>query len=229
MIGILAGMGPRSTAPFIELVVAECQRQYGAKEDIDFPKMMICSQPAPIYTDRPLDHAALSKAIRDGLQHLERTGADFLAIACNTAHIYYAQLSRSVNVPLLNMVDLAVAQLPETSRSVAVIATRATVQARIYQEAVEQRGFKLATSSWQDEVDRLITASRTSQDVAMIARLWREVLERIEASNVDSAVVACSDLNLRHAVTPVRLVDASLALAAEIVREWRSRVTHSDM
>ena len=32
--GILAGMGPHSTAPFLELVIAECQRQYGAADDI---------------------------------------------------------------------------------------------------------------------------------------------------------------------------------------------------
>jgi len=30
-------MGPRSTAPFIDLVITECQRQYGAGDDIDFP------------------------------------------------------------------------------------------------------------------------------------------------------------------------------------------------
>lgn len=87
-IGILAGMGPRSTGPFIDMVVTECQRQYGARDDIDFPKMMICSQPAPFYEDRPVDDAALEEAIRSGLQDLERTGVDFLAIACNTVHIY---------------------------------------------------------------------------------------------------------------------------------------------
>ena len=58
-IGILAGMGPRSTAPFIDLVLTECQSQYGATNDIDFPKMMICSLPAPFYPDRPTDHAAM--------------------------------------------------------------------------------------------------------------------------------------------------------------------------
>lgn len=35
-------MGPRSTAPFIDLVITECQTQYGARDDIDFPRMMIC-------------------------------------------------------------------------------------------------------------------------------------------------------------------------------------------
>ena len=42
-IGILAGMGPRSTAPFVDLVIPECQIQYGARDDIDFQKMMISS------------------------------------------------------------------------------------------------------------------------------------------------------------------------------------------
>ena len=83
-IGILAGMGPRSTAPFIDLVVTECQNQYGARDDIDFPKMLICSQPAPFYEDRPVDHAALEAAILDGLHTLENAGASFLAMACNT-------------------------------------------------------------------------------------------------------------------------------------------------
>lgn len=83
-IGILAGMGPRSTGPFIDLVVTQCQEIYGARHDIDFPRMLICWQPAPFYEDRPTDHVALEAAIRDGLRYLESAGADFLAIACNS-------------------------------------------------------------------------------------------------------------------------------------------------
>ncbi|WBV23599.1 MULTISPECIES: hypothetical protein [Pantoea] len=36
-IGVLAGMGPRSTAPFIDMLVTDCQVGYGAKYDLDFP------------------------------------------------------------------------------------------------------------------------------------------------------------------------------------------------
>lgn len=43
IIGILAGMGPRSTSQFIDLIIDECQTQYGAKYDEDFPKIMIYS------------------------------------------------------------------------------------------------------------------------------------------------------------------------------------------
>lgn len=50
LIGILAGMGPRSTAPFVDLVIDECQSQYGATFDIDFPRMLILSQPTPFFS-----------------------------------------------------------------------------------------------------------------------------------------------------------------------------------
>ena len=88
MIGILAGMGPKSTGPFVDTVVAECQTIYGAKHDIDFPHMMIYSCPTPFYMDRPIDHAAMKKAIIEGAQKLESTGVDFIAMPCNTAHLY---------------------------------------------------------------------------------------------------------------------------------------------
>ena len=45
VIGILAGMGPRSTAPFVDMLVDACQRQYGARYDIDFPPMLIYALP----------------------------------------------------------------------------------------------------------------------------------------------------------------------------------------
>ncbi len=106
-IGILADIGPRSTAPFVDLVVDECQRQYGARSDDEFPSMMIFSLPTPFYLDRPIDHGALRAAILAGLQRLAGTGVAFVAMPCNTAHIYYDDLAASIDAPLLNMVDEA--------------------------------------------------------------------------------------------------------------------------
>lgn len=37
MIGVFAGMGPKSTGPFVDKVVDQCQKIFGAINDIDFP------------------------------------------------------------------------------------------------------------------------------------------------------------------------------------------------
>ena len=116
MIGILAGMGPKSTGPFVDTVVAECQTIYGAKHDMDFPHMMIYSCPTPFYMDRPIDHEAMKKAIIEGAQKLESTGASFIAMPCNTAHLYFEELQQSLSIPILNIVDETLKAIPETAK-----------------------------------------------------------------------------------------------------------------
>lgn len=224
-IGILAGMGPRSTGPFLDLVVTACQEIYGARHDIDFPKMLICSQPAPFYEDRPIDHAALEAATLDGLKHLESAGVDFLAIACNTVHIYYPRLAAAVSVPLLNIVDLAVQAVPVSSRAVALVAARPTVESGIFQEALQTAGHQVIDLDWQDRVDVMLSAVRETTDPETFRRLWAPLLEKARNAGVEVVLVACLDLSavVRFAETPLRIVDAADCLARAVVEQWLAR------
>ncbi len=54
--------------------------------------MMIYSLPTPFYIDRPINHELMKETIIDGLQKLESTGVNFIAMPCNSAHIYFKEL-----------------------------------------------------------------------------------------------------------------------------------------
>lgn len=224
LIGILAGMGPRSTAPFVDMIVDACQRHYGARYDIDFPPMLIYSLPTPFYVDRPIDHAALEAAILAGLRKLEDAGVAFVAMPCNSAHIYFEQLAAGIHVPLLNMIDTALAALPAASNTVALLATRPTVESRIYQDAVERAGKQLLLGeAWQARVDALILAIKSALDRAPARELWRELVADLQAAGADTLLLACTDLNAVSAtvVMPLALVDATRCLAEATIRMWR--------
>lgn len=222
-IGVLAGMGPRSTAPFIDLLVDECQRQYGAAQDLDFPPMLIYSLPTPFYLDRPLDHAALAACVQAGLERLAGTGVALIAMPCNSAHRYHARLAAALAVPLLNMVELAAAALPPEARRVALLAARPTVEGALYQPALAAAGRACYHSQeLQAAVDALIGAVKGGPPAQARPR-WQTVLGLLEAARVDTALVACTDLNavLDSAPAPCCLVDATRALAAETIARWR--------
>jgi len=217
-------MGPRSTAPFVDMLVNACQRQYGARYDIDFPPMLIYSLPTPFYVDRPIDHAALEAAIGAGLRKLEDAGVAFVAMPCNSAHIYFERLAAGMRVPLLNMADLALGSLPPASHTVALLATRPTVAARIYQDAIERAGKRLlAGETWQARVDELILAIKTSADRAMAHGRWRDLTADIRAAGADTLLLACTDLNAVSDTVEshLALVDATRCLAEATVRTWR--------
>ncbi|MCX6044092.1 MAG: aspartate/glutamate racemase family protein [Chloroflexi bacterium] len=222
-IGILAGMGPRSTAPFVDLVITECQRQYGAQQDIDFPPLMIYSLPAPFYLDRPVDHQALEATISAGLQHLASTGVAFIAMPCNTAHMYYAQLAHKLQIPLLNMIDLTVQQVPPTTQRMALIATRTTQSAGLYQQAIQSSPVVLiADEAWQQRIDALIRTIKTEQDIPKAQRLWSDLIQVCESTGIDTVLIACTDITA--AVTALRgnvaVLDATECLAATVVAHW---------
>ena len=156
-IGILAGMGPRSTAPFVDEVVRQCQEQYGARHDEEFPPMMIFSLPTPFYVDRPVDHQKMEAVIRAGLQRLEETGVAFIAMPCNSAHRYYERLAASISVPLLNMIAESVARVDAAKRTT-IVGTRGTLQSGLYQQGLAEGGVPFTFEpQWQDALDALIS------------------------------------------------------------------------
>ncbi|MED1411874.1 MULTISPECIES: aspartate/glutamate racemase family protein [Bacillus] len=219
MIGILAGMGPKSTGPFVDTVVAQCQTIYGAKHDMDFPHMMIYSCPTPFYMDRPIDHAAMKKAIIEGAQKLESTGVDFIAMPCNTAHLYFKELQHSLSIPILNIVDETLKAIPDNTKRVALLATQATVQAGIYQDGITKRDIEyIHNEKWQEMINQIITCIKCGK-VEEARTLWSALVLHLK-NKVDTAIIACTDLNV---VANEDFVDSSQCLANAVVRMYLSR------
>ncbi|AJH21330.1 MULTISPECIES: aspartate/glutamate racemase family protein [Bacillus] len=223
MIGILAGMGPKSTGPFVDTVVAECQTIYGAKHDMDFPHMMIYSCPTPFYMDRPIDHAAMKKAIIEGAQKLESTGVDFIAMPCNTAHLYFEELQRSITIPILNIVDETLKAIPENTKRVALLATEATVQASIYQDGITKRDIEyIHNEQWQEMINQIITCIKGGE-IEEARKLWSLLVLQLK-DEVDTAIIACTDLNV---VVSEDFVDSAQCLAKAVVRIYASNIKKS--
>ena len=88
VIGILAGMGPMSTAPCVDTLMKEWQLRFNAHNDMDYPHVLIYSLPTPFYINNPIDHALMKATIEKGLKQLQSYDVDFIAMPCNTAHQY---------------------------------------------------------------------------------------------------------------------------------------------
>ena len=214
MIGILAGMGPRSTAPFVELVIEECANQYGAKEDMDFPEIMIYSLPTPFYVDH-IDHELMKKTVLKGLQRLEEIGVDFIAMPCNTVHAYFDFYEANMNIPVLHIIESTINYLPKEPSNVAVLATRHTIEANLYQDALDQTAHSTFIPP-QELVDELIQRVKDVENPAL-----EELKKWLSALSIDTIILGCTDLvSIRDQFGTYIVVESSECLAKDTIHEY---------
>ncbi len=187
---------------------------------------MVLSHPTPFYLDRPIDHEALKQSVVDGLRKLEACGVTFIAVPCNSAHLYFEELQQAVAVPLLNIVTETLSHLPAASR-VTLFATKPTFECGIYPQGFEKAGCEFAfVEDWQRQVTSIISNIKSGQ-VEPALEEWKRLIQAVRANGVDTVVSACTDLNVvaRLYQSDTALIDSARSLAeATVSRYLKERV-----
>jgi aspartate racemase len=91
---------------------------------------------------------------------------------------------------------------------------------QVVTECQRQYGAK-DDEEWQAAVDSVIGRVKASE-IDFARSIWRELLAQL-AAEVDSAILACTELNPANAGVPgeLMLLDATECLARATVRTWR--------
>lgn len=101
VLGVLGGMGPAATLDFL----AKVQAATPAGSDQDHLRVLVDLNPR--VPDRNTGDDAPGPVLAAMAVGLRDAGAQVLAIACNTAHAYAAEVEAASGLPLVNMIDSA--------------------------------------------------------------------------------------------------------------------------
>ncbi|MBS0855480.1 MULTISPECIES: aspartate/glutamate racemase family protein [unclassified Tatumella] len=225
-LGVLAGMGPRSTAPFIDMLVDECQKQYGARFDIDYPKMHIISLPTPFFPNRVIDDAAMSAALRDGTSNLVNAGVNLIVVPCNMAHCYFNEMQEaSGGIPVLHIADCALECLPSETENIAVIATEATLDAGFYQQRLHLMGKHCVASDPLRAITTHLIAliKQNGFTCPEVITQWRNLTSLAQEAGAQGLIIACTDISpllKSHPQQHLSIVDTASSLAEATIRSF---------
>jgi aspartate racemase len=223
IIGILAGMGPKSTAPFINAVINQCEELLNAKNDIDFPPMIIYSLPTPFYINQNIDHELMKNTICEGLKKLESCGVSFIAMPCNTAHIYFEKLKKCISIPLLNMIDITIKTITSSTKKIGILGTHLTINSKIFQKELDKTNLEYVENpNWQILVDELILKIKTEKNIMQLKNLWEKLSNDLLKDQIDTLLIVCSDLSIikNEFEQKFQTIDSSICLANETVKKW---------
>lgn len=231
-IGVLAGMGPRSTAPFVDMLVTDCQIVYGAKYDLDFPKMHIISLPTPFWPGKKINDDAMIAALQQGIAELVKAKVSLITVPCNLAHCYFNEMKgASCGIPLLHIADSALESLPKEVTKIAVLATEPTLEAGFYQARIIASGKKIIDTQRLREMTTLLIGrvkTKGFHDPDVQAE-WQSLLAEVEAHQAEALLIACTDLSPLINGNPYSfvIVDTAASLSRATIQKFRQLCGYS--
>ncbi len=227
VLGVLGGMGPLATVDFLRKLIEETP----ARRDQDHVATVVYS--VPQIPDRPAaiagDGPSPLPAMLEGVRVLQQAGVQALAIACNTAHYWYDDISQAAGVPVLHIADAACDALERRNvgaTRVGIVATDGTLAAGFLQARLQRRGIEPVLNTAEEQAEWVLPAIACvkGHDLGRGHALVTRACEALEARGAEAIILACTEIPvaLDHAPNPhaAIAVDATRALAQACVRWW---------
>ena len=220
IVGLLGGLGPDATIDFMAKVIALTP----ADTDQDHVHMLVDHNPGvPDRQDAILgcgedpgpELAAMAR-------RLERAGAEFLVIACNTAYAFKDAIVKATSIPLVSIIDVTVAAAAgHAPDAVGILATEGCLRAGMYQRALANTGIATVLPS-ADEFEKLAELTyriKAGYRGETIARSMAALAAALVARGAQLLIVGCTEIPLVLDATAVGvpLISSTEVLAQETV------------
>jgi len=194
--GVIGGMGPEATVEFLRRIVAATP----AADDADHIRILVDNNPgipsriAALIEGTGADPAPVLCEMARGL---ERQGADFLAVPCNTAHYYLPRIARAVSIPVLDMVGLAIEALPQV-RAIGMLASPAVQKVGLYAARLADAGHSalFPDAAGEGEMLGLIRAVKANAVTPAHLARYEAIACALERAGAEAFLIACTELSV---------------------------------
>ncbi len=200
-IGMLGGMSWESSAVYYRVLNREVQARLGgvasAKtilHSFDFAEISALQRPGS------WDEA--NRRMAEAAQGLERAGADFVIMCCNTMHCATPEIEKAIRVPFLHIADPLGAAIDRVRmRRVALLGSNHTMeQDGILLGRLKNRyGLDVIVPEGEDaaEVSRVIYEELVRGQFLDASRAkYRAVIGRLVARGAEGVILGCTELPL---------------------------------
>ncbi|MGH8243964.1 MAG: aspartate/glutamate racemase family protein [Steroidobacteraceae bacterium] len=175
IVGLIGGITPEATIDYYRRTVAGYRDKH---REGRHPAIVITSldlqYAVQLFATRRYDE--LADTLMREVARLERAGAAFGAIACNTAHVVFDDIARRSTLPLLSIVDVTCAAAKHRGiRQPALFGTRFLMREPLYRRVFARAGLNVLLPSSADQ--EIIHAKYMDEIVAGVLKVeTRDIL-----------------------------------------------------
>jgi aspartate racemase len=158
--------------------------------------------------------------LTDAAMSLEKAGADFLVMPCNSLHVLIEDIRNAVKISVVSIIDETVQFLKKNNFSkVALISTLATIKNRLYETAFDSNDIVYLKPNQEEQIQigNIISNLVQGKIVEEDSTILEKIIHNFEGQ-VDCVVLACTDLQLLQPKHPhLKILDTMHILADAVV------------
>ncbi len=218
-VGILGGMGPQATVLLMQKIIDAID---AIDDNEHIPLIVHQNTQVPSRIKAIVNGTGVhpANALKNMAVDLEKMGCELLAMPCNTAHSYYSEISSTVSVPLLNMIDLSLVALTEKKyKKIGILASPAVKKVGLFNPYLDRYGLEGVFSENTNLMLGIITEIKKGKlDSDLIKAFISQVSEMVK-KGCDGLLIACTELSLlSNHIRVIDFIDTIDCLTQEIVQ-----------
>ena len=249
MIGILGGMGTQAGLDFCNKLAI----LYRGKIDQDYPlfilynKSNIPGRPESIGVQtknlsnkvknkkNKKKYLLVLKSLINGCKVLKKSKCKFIVIPCNTAHYWFDDLRKKINIPIINMpkeVYNYTKKKCKKSSSIGLLATEGTIKTGVYNKFFD-KNFNLIFPSkmiQENSVNKAIKFVKMG-NVKKANKVIKPAIDYLKKKDCKKIVLGCTELPIAifafksfKTIKSSRLfLDPNLILAYAAMKKYKNR------
>ncbi|MDO8664026.1 MAG: amino acid racemase [Candidatus Liptonbacteria bacterium] len=224
-IGILGGLGPETTSKIYHSIIDLFRKNKSAT----YPSIIIYNLPFPFAIEKEAivegrNSEKMLPYLVDGAKILEKAGASFGILPCNTLHKYIQEIRNAVKIPFLSILDETVSKLKSMKiHTVGILATETSVRDKLYNSILEKNGINLLypTKTEQNNLNRIILELINEEKDDIQGQMIEKICSSLRKRGAKSILLACTDIQIATFKSEIPIIDTTEILIQASMRELR--------
>lgn len=223
-VGIIGGFGPETSAQF-QLKVISLFNQ--ASPNVR-PSIIMFNPPISRKIERTLilEGVGLNQILpnlKNSAQILERAGADFIVLPCNTLHTLSDHIQGSIKVPLLNIVVESIHAISKLKiKKIAILGTGLTIRSKMHAKLLHRQSIKtiFPNRGEQRKLNQIIHDIVSQKSLEKCEQDLSCLLHDLAPRCNNNFLLACTDLQLVcRSSDKFKIIDSTEILAIATVNK----------
>ena len=195
VVGILGGKGPEATNDLFRLIIRNTQTQV----EEDHLHIIIDNNPQipkPALGITGEGENPVPELVRTA-KNLEKAGAKFIVIPCNSAHYYLNEIKNKITIPIVSIITETVKSINKQScKRIGLFATTGTIESKLYQSEFEESDIEviIPEKSEQSELMEQVLYFKDTGDKTKLVNAVKKISEKFISQNIDGLVFGCTDI-----------------------------------